>query len=72
MKHKIIEFADWKAQVLEGLKSDWFMEDVEYDYDGLYERQKNIKKAVNEITYDDEVAKQMNKRLIVFSFKKGF
>ena len=57
MKHKIIEFADWKAQVVESLRCDWFMEDVEYDYEGLYEQQKNVKKAVNVITYDDDVAK---------------
>lgn len=73
MKHKIIDFADWKTQVVESLRCDWFMEDVEYDYESLYERQKkkNVKKAVVEIAYDDDVAKQMNKRMIVLNFKKG-
>lgn len=71
MKHKIIDFPTWKNEVVESLRCDWFMEDVDYDYEGLYEQQKNVKKAVNVITYDEEVAKQMNKRLIVLSSKKG-
>ena len=71
MKHKLIEFPEWKRQVLELLESEWYMTDIEFDFEALYTKEKNVGKAVLAVAYDDEVAKQMNKRLIVMDFRKG-
>ena len=71
MKHKIKEFPEWKAEVLELLEGEWYITDITFDFEGLFEREKRVRKAVEIIAYDNEVAKQMNKRLIVMDFRKG-
>ena len=71
MKHKVKEFPEWKAEVLELLESEWYMTGIDFDFEALYTKKKNVGKAVLAVAYDNEVAKQMNKRLIVMDFRKG-
>ncbi len=71
MKHKIKEFPEWKAEVLELLESEWYMTDIDFSFETLYAKEKNVRRAVLVVAYDGEVAKQMNKRLIVLDFRKG-
>ncbi len=71
MKHQLKEFPEWLAEVLELLESEWYMTDIAFDFEALYAKEKNVRRAVLVVAYDGDVAKQMNKRLIVLDFGKG-